>query len=348
MNSPDSVIVASHDPSLVALSVLVSILAAYAAHALSDRLIVARGRAWLGWLVGGAVVDGMGTWSMHYTGKMALRLPVPVLFDWPTVLLSLLVGIAGSGAALLVMGRSRIGWPRAVAAAVLLGGVGISGLHYIAMAAMRTPGMHHRYSFPLVSLSVVLAIEISLMALTLAFRFRENTPERRLRHHGSALLRGSANPVMHYTAMAALTFAYSGQATDLSHAVDVFSIGVLGISIVPVTVLVVAMLTSLVDKLRKQRTLLDELFEQAPQAVVLMGMDTRVSRVNREFTRLFGYIAQEARGRHLEELIVPDEARDEVQRFLDALERGQRVEAEGLRRRKDGSRRPDVAAVDAP
>jgi hypothetical protein len=38
-------------------------------------------------------------------------------------------------------------------------------------------------------------------------------------------------------------------------------------------VLVVALLTSLADRLRHQRALLDELFEQAPQAVVLMNAD---------------------------------------------------------------------------
>src|SRR5436309_9548825 len=86
--------------------------------------------AWLAWLAGAATADGLGTWSMHYTGKLALRLPEPLLFDWRLVLLSLLVGISGSAAALLVLGRGRVGWIRAVIAGIFLGGVGISGLHY--------------------------------------------------------------------------------------------------------------------------------------------------------------------------------------------------------------------------
>jgi len=47
--------------------------------------------------------------------------------------------------------------------------------------------------------------------------------------------------------------------------------------------------SSTVDGLEKQIALLDELFEQAPQAVVLMSTDYKVVRVNREFTKLFGY-----------------------------------------------------------
>lgn len=129
------VMIASHDPRLIVLSVLISILAAYAARALTERVHDAGGRVWLAWLVGGATVDGIGTWSMHYT------------------------------------------------------------------------------------------------------------------------------------AMAAITFTYVNQVPDLSHAVSIAFLGILGFSIVPVMVLVVALLTSLVDRLQKQRALLNELFEQAPQAV---------------------------------------------------------------------------------
>lgn len=151
MTSPDLVMVASHDHHLVLLSVLVSILAAYAARALVERVRDARGRAWLIWLAAGATMDGIGTWSMHYTGKLALRLPVPVLFDRLMVLLSLLVSIIGSAAALLVLSRSKIEWPRVVAASIFLGGVGISGMHYTAMAAMREQARHD-YSPAIVTL----------------------------------------------------------------------------------------------------------------------------------------------------------------------------------------------------
>jgi len=48
------------------------------------------------------------------------------------------------------------------------------------------------------------------------------------------------------------------------------------------------------NRLHKQRVLLDELFEQAPQAVALMSADNQIVRVNREFSRIFGYAPQEA------------------------------------------------------
>jgi PAS domain S-box-containing protein len=338
MESHGPIMVAQHDPGLVVLSVAVSILAAYAARDLTGRIADARGRAWPLWLAVGATVDAVGTWSMHYTGKLALRLPVPVLFDWPMVLLSFLVGVAGSAAALSVHTRRKIGRLRAVATSFFLGGIGISGLHYTAMGAMRTPGMHHSYSVAPVVLSVVLAIALALVAASLSFLIGEDTPHRWLRYHASALVRGSANPVMHYTAMAAVTFAYTGETEDLSHAVNASSLGIIGVSVVPVTVLVVTLLTSLVDRLQKQRSLLHELFEQSPHPVTLMSLDGRIARVNREFVRVFGYGQKEAVGRRLDELIVPDEAREEFERYLDLTARGQRFDADGVRRRKDGSR----------
>ena len=103
-------------------------------------------------------------------------------------------------------------------------------------------------------------------------------------------------------------------------------------------VLAVSLLTSLVDRLQKQKALLDELFEQAPHAIALMGVDDRVVRVNGEFTRLFRYTSQEAFGRRLGELIVPDVPRDEDQRSTTKMANGERVDVEVVRRRKDGSR----------
>jgi PAS domain S-box-containing protein len=337
---------ASYDPSLVALSFLVSIVTAYASLAVFRRVGDARGREWLEWLAGAALVDGVGTWSMHYTGKLALRLPVPVQFDWRLVVLSYLVSVVGSAAALAIIGHHRISWGRAVAAGICLGGFGISGLHYTAMAAMRLPGLEDRYDSPaLVTLSIFLAIAISSCALWMIFRAPRPQADT-ARRDASAVLRGLANPVMHYTAMAAVVFLPSTEARASSHAVSIASLGILGISVVPVMVLIVALLTTMIDRLRTRGALLDELFEEAPQAVALISADDRVVRVNREFTRLFGYTAEEALERRVDELIVPPESREEHQRHADLAHR-QRVEWEDVRRRKDGTRVP-VSIIRVP
>jgi two-component system, sensor histidine kinase and response regulator len=173
MTSPDLMIAGTYDRSLVALSIFIAIVSSYAALDLAGRVTSARGGARLLWLNGGAVAMGLGIWSMHYIGMLALHLPVPVLYDWPTVVLSLLAAVLASAVALFVVSRQRMGFYRAVSGSVFMGG-GISAMHYIGMAAMRLPAMCS-YSTGIVVLSVVLAVVISFVALWLTFYFRGET-----------------------------------------------------------------------------------------------------------------------------------------------------------------------------
>ena len=69
------------------------------------------------------------------------------------------------------------------------------------------------------TLSVALAVVISLVALWLTFHLRTETKSLGWRKLTSALLMGSAIPVMHYTGMAAVTFMPSAAAVDLTHSV---------------------------------------------------------------------------------------------------------------------------------
>jgi NO-binding membrane sensor protein with MHYT domain len=77
------------------------------------------------------------------------------------------------------------------------------------------------------TLSVVLAIVISFVALGLTFHFRGETAAWGWMKITSALVMGAAIPVMHYTGMAAASFAHSSSADqDLSHAVSISSLGI--------------------------------------------------------------------------------------------------------------------------
>ena len=108
MTTSDLVMLGSYDHRLVALSVFIAAVASYAALDLAARVTSALGGARNLWLSGGATALGTGIWSMHFIGMLAFRLPVPVKYDWPTVLVSLLVGVVGSAAALLVQSGSNM------------------------------------------------------------------------------------------------------------------------------------------------------------------------------------------------------------------------------------------------
>src|SRR5260221_14294845 len=101
----------------------------YAALDLAGRVTAAGGWTRAGWLLGGAGAMGTGIWSMHYIGMLAVMLPIPVAYHWPTVLLSLLAAILAAVVALGVGSRRKMGAFPALAGCVLLGG-GISSMRY--------------------------------------------------------------------------------------------------------------------------------------------------------------------------------------------------------------------------
>ncbi len=356
MTSPGMVLASSYDYLLVALSVIIAVLASYAALDLAGRVTSARGKARLLWLCGGAMAMGFGIWSMHYIGMLAFRLPLPVQYDWPTVSLSLLAAILASAVALFVVSRHQMGVVRASLGSILMGG-GIAAMHYIGMAAMRLPAMC-RYSPSLFLLSVVLAIVISFVALWLTFYFRTETTAWSWRKALSALVMGAAIPVMHYTGMAAATFTPSTSShQDLSHAVSVSSLSVVGITIVTLMVFGLVLLTSLADRRFSIQALELEssrrhhqIIETALDAFVEMDSDGLITNWNARAETTFGWSRSDAIGQPFSRIIIPPEYCDAntqgLRRFLATGEGpvlNQRIEITALHR--DGSVFPIELAI---
>jgi PAS domain S-box-containing protein len=302
-------VVGSYDYRLVALSVVIAICAAYAALELAAPVTAAKGQIRRVWLAGGAIAMGLGIWSMHYVGMLAFALPVPVLYDWPTVLLSFLAAVFASVVALFVVSRTKMGWARATVGSVVMGS-GISAMHYIGMAAMRMPATCS-YATWLVALSVFFAMVVSLAALWITFRFRDEVRRSPWLKAGSAVVMGAAIPIMHYTGMAAATFTPSALAMDTSHAVNTSTLGYSGVSAVTLLVLAVAVSTSAVDRrLAAQRLLLNAterrfrtLLDAAPDAMLVINANGQIALANAQVEQLFGYTSQELIGRNLESLV---------------------------------------------
>jgi two-component system, sensor histidine kinase and response regulator len=296
MNSPEFAMTGFYDCRLVVVSVLIAMMASYAALDLAGRVTSARGVVRGVWLSGGAVAMGMGIWAMHYVGMLAFRLPVPVEYDWPTVLLSLLAAILASAIALFVVSRQEMGLFRAIIGSIFMGS-GIAGMHYIGMAAMRVPAMCH-YSRVIVEISVALAMVISLAALWLTFQFRGQTKSGGWRKALSAVVMGAAVPVMHYTGMAAASFTASKTGEgSLTHALSISSLGMVGIIIVTFMVLGLTVLTSLVDRRFSAQALELQTSEKRYRQILetsfdaFVGMDSlgRVTDWNVQAEKIFGW-----------------------------------------------------------
>ncbi len=244
-------LIGSYSPSLVVISLFVAILASYTALDLAGRIATTKGRAVYLWIAGGALAMGVGVWSMHFIGMLALRLPFALGFDVGITALSLLIAILSSGFALWLVSQQRLPlWQLAFGALVM--GAGISSMHYTGMAAMRmTPGID--YDPALFGVSLLIAVVASGAALWIAFNLRRNTPYVRFTRAGAAVVMGVAIVGMHYTGMAAAQFAddsFCGAALSglsgkgLDYLVLVTSL----------SVLIIALLTSLLDARLEART----------------------------------------------------------------------------------------------
>ncbi|KFL21886.1 Cyclic di-GMP phosphodiesterase Gmr [Ralstonia pickettii] len=243
----------SYNPLLVLLSLFVAILASYTALDMAGRVVTAQGRAALWWLIGGASAMGLGIWSMHFVGMLALNLPIPVGYDVGITLTSLAIGIGASIFALWLASRRELPWPRLAGGAVLMG-AGVAGMHYTGMAALRmNPGI--QYDPARFALSIVIAVLASGVALWMAFRLRQQSRRVRALRAGSAVVMGVAIVGMHYVGMAAAAFPY-GSVCGAAHTGASADWLALVIIIVTLAVLAIALIISVLDLRMEARTAL--------------------------------------------------------------------------------------------
>jgi NO-binding membrane sensor protein with MHYT domain len=188
----------THEPWLVALSVLVAIQGAFVGLSLAVQVRGAVGLRRRLLLAGAATSLALAIWSMHFVGMLAARLPFPIDYLVFPTLLSFLVCVLVVGAAVFAASAGPLTPIRLTAAACGMG-AGIFTMHYIGMAALHASAtMLHAPSY--VAASMAVAIGASGLALWLAAG-RGSRPPLLL----SATAFGIAISGMHYTAMAGLT-----------------------------------------------------------------------------------------------------------------------------------------------
>jgi diguanylate cyclase (GGDEF)-like protein/PAS domain S-box-containing protein len=340
----------SYDYRLVALSVVLAVFAAYTTLDLGGRVTAAKGGARLCWLTGGATAMGVGIWAMHYIGMLAFSLPVPVLYDYPTVVLSLVAAVAASAVGLFTVSRERLGAFNLMLGSTAMGS-GIAVMHYTGMAAMRLPAAMH-YDLGRVAFSVFLAIGISLTALIFCFRERQ---ELRVGVKAlSALILGSAIPLMHYTGMWAVRFYPSSAPMETAHAIRISAMGISVISISSVVILVLTMATAFADRLVAREKTLGEaaregedrfrmLAEAIPEIVWTATIQGKCDYCNQRWYELTGLTEEQMLTGGWKEALHPDDYFAFQQAWERALQTGEAIEGEYRLRDRNGDYRWHLA-----
>ncbi len=201
MHDHVSAIQCEHDVLLVVLSYLVSILGAFTALQMAVSIPGARtsGERWRTVIGAGAALGGGAIWAMHFIAMLACKMGIEVTYDLGLTLLSAVIAIASCSLGLAIVGIGQFKWSKLFLGG-LLTGLGVTGMHYMGMAAMLMPATTH-YDMGIVALSGVIAVVASCVALWLAFNLRGMA-----QMVGSALVMGVAVCGMHDTGMYAASF----------------------------------------------------------------------------------------------------------------------------------------------
>ena len=232
-----------HDPLLMILSYAVSVLGSFTALQLAIAIPAARTRAqrWNAIAWAGTAMGGGAIWAMHFIAMIACDMDLHVSYDLLVTTASAVIGIASCMAGLAIASAGVFGWHKLVLAGVFMG-LGVTGMHYTGMAAMRMPADTH-YDLGLVAASATIAIVASIVALWLAFNLRGFG-----QMVGSALVMGVAVCGMHYTGMQAATFVRNGSTVSAGLGNETLGMGIFVVS----TLLLAGMLSTSLVRQRKR------------------------------------------------------------------------------------------------
>lgn len=90
------------------------------------------------------------------------------------------------------------------------------------------------------------------------------------------------------------------------------------------------------EQLKKQKIYFQQLFENIPEAIVILDNKDRVIDINPEFTRLFQYTLNEVKNKKINDVIVPSSMSIEASKYSKTALKGF-LKVETRRRKKDGS-----------
>jgi len=329
----------SYSIGLVILSVVVATLGAYAAVEIAQRVRASQGRRRERWIYAGALAMGLGIWSMHFVGMLALRLAVPVWYDVLLIVASAIAAVVGCAIAFFIFTRAEVSASLILLASIFMGAA-IAGMHYTGMAGIRMGG-NVIYNPTLVAASVAIAVVVSFAALNVTRRLVDSSTERSywFRKSAAALLLGLAVVGMHYTGMAAATFT-SGPAdwrpTD-GLVLGTFHLGLI-VAIISAFLLIIALAATQFERWSiATRSRFEHLLELSPQIVWFAKSDGQITYCNPYWYDYTGFSERATLGYGWTDAIHPEDRDRVVASWHAAVQAGKDYETELRLRNTDGT-----------
>lgn len=226
------------DPVLIGISFLVAFIASFVALDSAGKVAISSRRGSAFWRFSGGATLGMGIWSMHFIGMLAMKMSMPMNYHFLLTALSLLIALVAATLAITIaISGDTLSRKRLVVATGILSS-GVVSMHYVGMAAI----LEHSaiiWDAGLILLSVIIAVVASGAGLWLAFHLRQHSRRVLINRLIAALVMALAICAMHYTGMGAATFTHYAHTqhagintVELSVWVSAITLMILGIMLI--------------------------------------------------------------------------------------------------------------------
>ncbi|MBE9510604.1 MAG: PAS domain S-box protein [Bacteroidetes bacterium] len=90
------------------------------------------------------------------------------------------------------------------------------------------------------------------------------------------------------------------------------------------------------QELELKSAYLEQIIEEAPEAIALCEKDGKVKTINKEFTKLFGYSNKESIGKQIDDLIAAETRKKEAGEITNIVQKGKKASLETKRKHKEG------------
>ncbi|MCS2172744.1 EAL domain-containing protein [Scandinavium sp. TWS1a] len=269
----------SWDPVLVGISFLVAFIASFVALDSAAKIAASNKKAALFWRLAGGSTLGIGIWSMHFIGMLAMKMPMMMHYDFAITAVSLLVAVVAATLSINIAVNGNVLSLKRLCLATAILSSGVVIMHYVGMAALM---MHDNISwnYGLVALSIIIAIVASGVGLWLAFSLRLNSKGALINRMTAAVVMGIAIAAMHYTGMSAAEF--EDQSHNMAMTGGVSELGLsIWVSATTLAILGVMLIISMVDsqlrtnRLTENLQLLNQQLEQQARFDGLTGLANR-------------------------------------------------------------------------
>lgn len=267
----------SWDPVLIGISFVVAFIASFIALDSAGKVAISNRRESTFWRLSGGATLGMGIWSMHFIGMLAMKMSMPINYHFSLTAFSFLIALISATLAINIAISGQTLSARRLIVATSLLSTGVVTMHYVGMVTI-VEHVAIRWQFSLILLSVVIAIIASGIGLWLAFHLRQNTRRALINRLIAALVMALAIASMHYTGMGAATFTHFGHTAHDGLSTLELSIWVCAVTLV---ILGIMLVISMVDSQLRTSRLADNLHQLNCQLEHQVHFDALTGLANR-------------------------------------------------------------------